>query len=93
MATETLPAHGVRISVSDRGHGVAPAVADRMYQPFFTTRTTGMGLGLAICRSIAEAHGGRLTLRPRGHGGCSFECRLTLRDAPVLPEALPEVLP
>lgn len=76
VATEALSGRGVRISVSDRGHGVAPAVADRMYRPFFTTRNTGLGLGLAICRSIAEAHGGRLWHEPRAGGGTAFHFTL-----------------
>lgn len=76
VATEPLPARGVHISVSDRGHGVAPDIADRMYRPFFTTRNTGLGLGLAICRSIAEAHGGRLWHESRAGGGTAFHFTL-----------------
>lgn len=90
----------VMLAVRDRGPGIAPAWRSRVFEAFqrgdlaaLAQRPPGAGVGLAVCRAIAEAHGGRLTLRPRGHGGCSFECRLTLRDAPVLPEALPEVLP
>ena len=76
VATESLPRHGVRITVCDRGHGVAPEVADRMFRPFFTTRNTGLGLGLAICRSIAEAHGGRLWHESRAGGGTAFHFTL-----------------
>ncbi len=51
----------------------------------------GAGVGLAVCRAIARAHGGELRLRPRGHGGCSFECVLPIRQAPQQPtEEVPE---
>lgn len=46
---------------------------------------SGAGVGLAVCRAVAKAHGGELRLRPRGHGGCSFECALPVKPAPELP--------
>jgi two-component system sensor histidine kinase KdpD len=46
----------------------------------------GAGVGLAVCRAIARAHGGELKLRPRGHGGSSFECAIPVRDVPAPPE-------
>jgi len=83
-------------AVRDRGPGIDPAWRDRVFDAFqrgdlaaFAQRPPGSGVGLALCRAIAGAHEGSLSLRPRGHGGCSFECRLPLRDAPALPEAAP----
>ncbi len=65
------------ISVADTGPGIAPELADRLFQPFVTTKKTGMGLGLSICREIVEAHHGRLTTSPRPEGGTVFRLTLT----------------
>ena len=53
----------VLVAVGDTGTGLDPAVAERMFQPFFTTKPDGLGMGLAICRSIVEAHGGEFAAR------------------------------
>jgi signal transduction histidine kinase len=65
---------GVELCVSDRGKGMAPDVLRSALLPFFSTKKTGTGLGLALCREILEAHGGRLSLHPRDGGGLVVRC-------------------
>jgi C4-dicarboxylate-specific signal transduction histidine kinase len=60
ISTETDEAEGVRVGVRDTGPGLAPENLLRVFEPFYTTKAEGMGMGLPICRSIVEAHGGRL---------------------------------
>ncbi len=69
----------VQISIADTGGGLAPEVARHLFQPFVTTKQKGMGLGLSICRTIVEAHGGRIWVDARPKGGTIF--RFTLRTA------------
>jgi two-component system sensor kinase FixL len=77
---------GLEIEVRDNGPGVAPEVAERLFEPFNTSKPTGMGLGLLICRSFVEAHGGRLWLATNGPEGASF--RFTLPVAEDVRETL-----
>ena len=68
----------VLVAVEDTGTGLDPAVAERMFQPFFTTKSDGLGMGLAICRSIVEAHGGRLWVSPRAPHGADVRFTVPL---------------
>ncbi len=67
----------VEVSVADTGSGLAPEVLRNLFQPFVTTKRKGMGLGLSICRTIVEAHGGKISVERREGGGTVF--RFTLR--------------
>src|SRR5712671_5474896 len=60
ITTEKDEASGVRVAVRDSGTGLSPESVDRLFDAFYTTKTDGMGMGLSICRSIVEAHGGRV---------------------------------
>jgi PAS domain S-box-containing protein len=66
----------VRISVEDRGPGIAPDIAGRLFEPFFSTKPEGTGMGLAICRSIVEAHDGQFTAANSQNGGAIFQFTL-----------------
>jgi PAS domain S-box-containing protein len=69
IRSELHGANEVEINVEDRGVGLAPEVATRMFEPFFTTKPEGTGMGLAICRSIIEAHDGRIWATQSPFGG------------------------
>ncbi|HTP77305.1 MAG TPA: PAS domain S-box protein [Rhizomicrobium sp.] len=62
----------VQVSVADTGPGISEDMAEKLFQPFVTTKATGMGMGLSICRGIVEAHGGRLWLENNPGGGAVF---------------------
>lgn len=66
-------------SVADRGKGIPPEVAEKLFAPFFTTKEEGMGMGLNICRSIAELHRGRLTFEDNPGGGTIFHFSLPVQ--------------
>jgi C4-dicarboxylate-specific signal transduction histidine kinase len=66
----------VRVAVADSGPGVDPALGARLFEPFVTTKSDGLGMGLAISRSIIEAHGGRLEHGSTPQGGAMFSFTL-----------------
>jgi signal transduction histidine kinase len=63
----------VSVEVRDSGPGFAPADLDRVFEAFYTTKPEGMGMGLSICRSIIESHGGRLWAIPCEPQGALFQ--------------------
>ena len=72
----------VSVRVIDSGPGLAPEVAARLFKPFVTTKAQGMGIGLSICRSIVEGHGGELAAQPNPGGGTVFSFDLPVADLP-----------
>jgi two-component system, LuxR family, sensor kinase FixL len=60
------------VRVADTGPGISPALAERLFEPFMTTKKSGMGVGLSICRTIIDAHGGRIWIEETPGGGATF---------------------
>jgi PAS domain S-box-containing protein len=76
ISTEADGANGVRIGVRDWGPGLEPESLDRLFDAFYTTKPDGMGMGLSICRSIIEAHGGRVWATTNVPQGAAFQFTL-----------------
>jgi two-component system sensor kinase FixL len=70
----------VEIAVADTGPGIAPDIAARLFQPFVSSKKSGLGIGLSICREIVEAHGGRLSASPNAPKGTVFSVMLPVPD-------------
>jgi signal transduction histidine kinase len=80
VVTARLDEQSIEIAVADRGPGLSDEITKHLFEPFHTTKRDGMGLGLSICRSIVEAHGGNLRYQPNRGGGAMF--RITLPATP-----------
>lgn len=76
VRTERPEQDTVRVTVEDSGGGIAPEAIERVFEPFYTTKTQGLGMGLAISRSIVETHGGRLWATSHKTSGVAFEFTL-----------------
>ncbi len=86
VTTTLLAPDTVQVSVADSGRGIAASVREHLFEAFNTSKATGMGLGLSICRTIVEAHGGRIQACDAESGGTDFRFTLV---RPPLPEERP----
>jgi len=80
VSTERDGEEFVRVSVADTGPGLTREIAESLFQPFRTTKESGLGIGLSICRTIIESHGGRLWTESNVDGGATFHFRLPLDE-------------
>jgi signal transduction histidine kinase len=80
VRTKNETASGVTVSVEDNGMGLQSKDTEQIFNPLFTTKTQGMGMGLSICRSIVEAHDGRLWAMPNRPRGAVFQFSLPAID-------------
>jgi C4-dicarboxylate-specific signal transduction histidine kinase len=85
LSTEKVEPDGLLVAVRDSGPGLALATLEHLFDAFYTTKADGMGLGLSICRSIIEAHGGRLWVSPNEPHGAVFQ--FTLPADPAMASA------
>jgi signal transduction histidine kinase len=76
VASQASEDGNVLVRVEDSGIGLVPGFAQAIFEPFFSTKPDGMGMGLSICRSIVEVHGGRLSAAPGSKQGTVFTCTL-----------------
>ena len=83
ISSEYCQPDGVLVSVRDTGIGVDPAVAKHIFNPFYTTKSEGMGMGLSISKTIIEAHGGQLWAKPNMPQGAIFQFRLPVAGQEV----------
>ncbi len=78
IATEKSNSHAIMVRIKDSGVGIKGAINNVMFTPYFTTKADGMGMGLSICRTIIEAHGGQLSATNLPEGGACFQFTLPI---------------
>ena len=83
IESEENDGRNIIVSVSDSGQGVDAATVDRIFEPFYSTKQDGMGIGLSICRSIIEAHEGKIWARQNNARGSTFQFTLPIANTPV----------
>ena len=81
ISSQREPPSSVLIRVADAGTGLDPTIAERIFDPFFTTKAGGVGMGLSICRSIIDGHGGRLWASPAPSYGALVQFMLPTEDS------------
>jgi signal transduction histidine kinase len=79
--TATNEPSAVLVTVCDSGPGIAPEHTERLFEPFYTTKASGMGMGLSICLSIIEAHGGKLWASANVPCGAIFQFTVAVHPA------------
>jgi two-component system sensor kinase FixL len=78
--TEAMPGNRIKVEVADTGPGIAEDIAPQLFQPFVTSKASGMGIGLSISRRIIESHGGELTVARNESSGATFTFTLPTMD-------------
>jgi signal transduction histidine kinase len=79
ISTDEDVAEGLLVAVADSGPGLTPAGFERLFETFYTTKPSGLGMGLPICRTIIEAHGGRLWAEANVPRGAVFQFTVPIR--------------
>jgi signal transduction histidine kinase len=84
VASKVNDQGSLEVTIGDSGTGIEEAIRDRIFDPLFTTKSAGMGMGLSICRRIIEAHGGRLWASPSTPHGTEFQFTIPGSDRPPM---------
>ena len=82
ISTRFLESEGIEVSIHNKGKALEVTDTEKVFEPFYTTKATGLGMGLAICRSIIEDHGGRLSVNSNDETGTTFLFTLPVRGEP-----------